>query len=274
MRLSKVLKYFNCLVCLVFRHRKNSFHQPGINHGIKQYVNMGNSSRTIMPNTKKVLRRGQKEPLHEGISIFDEVKATTKLKWSSSGQNLVGLALSYKEFGMLNDVHDDINPNQNRLPAEYNLQYLCRDLTCDFDLIGPYSQSAVTITDLSSQRRERQCGYSMPATSSGASAMSLWWRHNERNGVLNNQPHNCLLNLLFRRRSKKTSKLRVTGLFEGNSPIIGEFPAQRASSAENVSIWWRHHGSAAIKLMCVHRRGTFGTNQDYCWSTLGKTVVP
>ena len=28
---------------------------------------------------------------------------------------------------------------------------------------------------------------------------------------------------------------------EGNSPVTGEFPAQRASNAENVSIWWRHH---------------------------------
>ena len=44
-----------------------------------------------------------------------------------------------------------------------------------------------------------------------------------------------------RRRSKKTSKLCVTGLCEGNSPVTGEFPAQRASNAENVSIWWRHH---------------------------------
>ena len=43
-------------------------------------------------------------------------------------------------------------------------------------------------------------------------------------------------------RSKKTSKLRVTGLCAGNSPVTGEFPAQRASNAENVSIWWRHHG--------------------------------
>ena len=40
---------------------------------------------------------------------------------------------------------------------------------------------------------------------------------------------------------KKTSKLRVTGLCAGNSPGAGEFPAQMASSAENVSIWWRHH---------------------------------
>ena len=43
-----------------------------------------------------------------------------------------------------------------------------------------------------------------------------------------------------RRRSKKTSKLRVTGLCKGISPVTGEFPAQRASNAENVSIWWRH----------------------------------
>ena len=44
-----------------------------------------------------------------------------------------------------------------------------------------------------------------------------------------------------RSRSKKAPKLRVTGLCEGNSPVTHEFPAQRASYAENVSIWWRHH---------------------------------
>ena len=44
-----------------------------------------------------------------------------------------------------------------------------------------------------------------------------------------------------RRSSKKTSKLRVTGLCEGNSPVTGEFLSQRASNAENGSIWWRHH---------------------------------
>ena len=40
---------------------------------------------------------------------------------------------------------------------------------------------------------------------------------------------------------RKTSKVRVIGLCEGNSPVTGEFPAQRASNAEGVSIWWRHH---------------------------------
>ena len=63
--------------------------------------------------------------------------------------------------------------------------------------------------------------------------------NNERDGVSYHQPHDCLLNRLFRCRLKKTSKLRVTGLCVGNSPGTGEFPAQMSSSAENVSIWWQ-----------------------------------
>ena len=70
---------------------------------------------------------------------------------------------------------------------------------------------------------------------------TLLRRHNEHDSVSNHQPHDCLLHRLFRRRSKKTSKPRVTGLCVGNSPGTGEFPAQMASNAENVSIWWRHH---------------------------------
>ena len=52
---------------------------------------------------------------------------------------------------------------------------------------------------------------------------TLQWRHYD--GVSNHQPHDCLLNRLFRRRSKKTSKLRITGLCAGNLPMTGEFPA-------------------------------------------------
>ena len=42
-------------------------------------------------------------------------------------------------------------------------------------------------------------------------------------------------------QSKKTAKLRVTGLCEGNLPVTGGFPSQRASNVENISISWRHH---------------------------------
>ena len=70
---------------------------------------------------------------------------------------------------------------------------------------------------------------------------SLQRRHNGPDRVSNHQPHHCLLNRLFRRRSKKTLKLCVTGLYAVNSPVTSEFPAQMASNAEIVSIWWRHH---------------------------------
>ena len=59
---------------------------------------------------------------------------------------------------------------------------------------------------------------------------SLQWRHNGCNGFLNHQPRDCLLHSLFGRRSKKTSKFRVTGLCVGNSPGTGEFPPQMAST--------------------------------------------
>ena len=58
---------------------------------------------------------------------------------------------------------------------------------------------------------------SKTSTLSKEHSFALHWRHNDHGGVLNHQPHGCLLNRLFRRRSKKSSKLRVTGHCAGNS---------------------------------------------------------
>ena len=89
---------------------------------------------------------------------------------------------------------------------------------------------------------------------------------------------------LFRRRWRKTSELRVTGLCEGNSPVTGEFPTQRASNAENIFIWWRHHhawsifwwvcsGGIEIRVVCRNRPfanckkscfGAYLTITSYC----------
>ena len=98
---------------------------------------------------------------------------------------------------------------------------------------------------------------------------TLHWRHNDHDSVSNHQPHDCLLNRLFRRRSKKISKLRVTGRWVGNSPVTGEFPAPVASNAENVSIWWRHHecfrGACQITKRCNdlnYKSCSFETSRD------------
>ena len=93
------------------------------------------------------------------------------------------------------------------------------------------------------------------ATQKDMVPFSLWWRHNGHEGVSKHQPHDCLLNCLFRRRSKKTSKLRITGLCVGNSPGTSEFPAQMASDGkmftfDEVIMWW-------ISITASTRRGNF-----------------
>ena len=79
----------------------------------------------------------------------------------------------------------------------------------------------------------------------------LQWSHSGCHNVSNHPPHDCLLNSLLKRRSKKTSKLCVTGLCAGNSPVTGEFPAQMASNAESVSIWWSHHLKGRTHLIMI-----------------------
>ena len=95
----------------------------------------------------------------------------------------------------------------------------------------------------------------------------LQWRHNGRGSVSNHQPHDCLLNRWFRRRSKKTSKLRVTGL-----PGTGEFPEQMAGNSENVSIWWRHHDTPVLSVSSASKAQSLWT--PYRIHTDSFTVTP
>ena len=70
--------------------------------------------------------------------------------------------------------------------------------------------------------------------------MTLWWarwRLKSPASRLCTQP-------FVQAQNKESIKLRVTGFCEGNPPVAGEIPAQRASNAEIVSIWWRHHAQA------------------------------
>ena len=91
-----------------------------------------------------------------------------------------------------------------------------------------------------------------PLGTGGQDFTALQWCHNEGDDVSNHPRFDCLINRLFRRRSKKTPKLRVTGLCEGNPPVTGGFSSQRTSNAENVSIWWRHQGKWNVSHCVVY----------------------
>ena len=72
---------------------------------------------------------------------------------------------------------------------------------------------------------------------------SLHWCHNDHDGVSNHQPHGFLLNRLFRRRSKKKIKVRVTGLCVGNSPRPVKSPhkepvTRKMFPFDDVIMWW------------------------------------
>ena len=62
------------------------------------------------------------------------------------------------------------------------------------------------------------------------SLLALQWRHN---GVWNHRRIDCLLNRMFRRRLKKHQGSASLALVRGNSPVTGEFPAQRLSNADS-----------------------------------------
>ena len=98
--------------------------------------------------------------------------------------------------------------------------------------------------------------------------------HDERNGVSNHQSHDCLFDALFRRRSKKTSKLRGTGLCEGSSPVIGKLSAQKPSNAEYVAIWWCHYGKYYTFCILFIAYSTFHVTGGRCsWFAIPLTAT-
>ena len=80
---------------------------------------------------------------------------------------------------------------------------------------------------------------------------TLQWRHNDHDGVSNHKPYGCLLNCLFRRRSKKTSKLRLTGSCAGNSPGPVNSPhkgpvTRKMFPFDDVIMNWPRYNSTAL----------------------------
>ena len=72
---------------------------------------------------------------------------------------------------------------------------------------------------------------------------SLPWRHYKRHGVSNHRHFEYLFNRLFRCRSKKTLKLRVTGRCKGTHRRPVDSPHKVPVTRKFVSIWWRHYES-------------------------------
>ena len=86
----------------------------------------------------------------------------------------------------------------------------------------------------------------------------LQWHHNGRDSISNHQPHDCLLNHLLRRTTKKTSKLRFTGL------CAGEFTGDQWIRRTNGQLCGKcfHLMTSSCLLICPHQWFTVITQES------------
>ena len=114
----------------------------------------------------------------------------------------------------------------------------------------------------------------------GSGNNSLEWRHNERHGVSNHQPHDCLLNRWFRRRSKQTSKVLFTGLWAGISPQKG-LVTRKVFPFDDVIMYqlWHAMNARGFWKNDLHASSYFySINTDYdvlfCWAFSKAKTMP
>ena len=89
--------------------------------------------------------KGKQEPMGDGALIFDEVKVACQLMWNSRNNKLMGLAMTSRELTSLNDVYTLLQSSESSNQTSYILQFLWRDLTSEFDVVGPYFTSANSV---------------------------------------------------------------------------------------------------------------------------------
>ena len=88
---------------------------------------------------------GKQEPKADGVLIFDEVKVACQLLWNSRSNTLMGLAMTSKDQASLNDVYKLLKDADDSKQTSYILQFLWRDLTSEYDIVGPYFTSSSTV---------------------------------------------------------------------------------------------------------------------------------
>ena len=86
--------------------------------------------------------QGKLEPLGDGVLIFDEVKVISRLMWNSRSQTIVGLAMNTDDQASLHDVYELLHKDSAVEQTGYIMQFLWRDLTSSFDIVGPFYTSS------------------------------------------------------------------------------------------------------------------------------------
>ena len=97
---------------------------------------ISNQSYTL--HSRKSLE-GLKVPRGDSVLVFDEVKVVSRLMWNSRNQQIItiGLAMSPEDMSSLHDIYMTYDEDTKTEQTTYVLQFLWRDLTSKFDIVGP-----------------------------------------------------------------------------------------------------------------------------------------
>ena len=90
-------------------------------------------------------KQGKHPPKSDGVLVFDEVKVACQLMWNSRSQTLTGLAMTSKDLSSLTDIYQLLQTPQTAAQASYILQFLWRNLTSSYDIVGPYFTCADSV---------------------------------------------------------------------------------------------------------------------------------
>ena len=115
-------------------------HEPGASSDC-----IGNQLANYMIYKEECRKQGKKQPQGDGVLIFDEVKVACQLMWNSRNNQLMGLAMTHQEQASLLDIYKYINNTQGIEQTSYMLQFLWRDLTSSYDIVGPYFTSSSSV---------------------------------------------------------------------------------------------------------------------------------
>ena len=90
-------------------------------------------------------KQGKHLPKSDGVLVFDEVKVACQLMWNSRNNALSGLAMTNKDLMSLTDVYQLLQAPKVVAQTSYILQFLWRDLTSTYDIVGPYFTCADSV---------------------------------------------------------------------------------------------------------------------------------
>lgn len=108
-------------------------HEPGASHQC-----IADQVAQFVIFKSDCVKQGKHVPQGDGVIIFDEVKVACQLMWNSRSQTLSGLAMTNKDLSLLNDIYRILEESESPKQTSYILQFLWRDLTSNYDIVGPY----------------------------------------------------------------------------------------------------------------------------------------